>query len=73
MLDNIEEETFQRTMKANVILTFSTVISEFGTQEIFNVEFAILSFGEKTVLSMLLCNKAFRGISRPPKRQTMEN
>ena len=53
MLDFIKEETSQKTMTANVILTFDTVINEFGTQEIFDVEFAVFNSGEKTVLSML--------------------
>ena len=67
MLDFTKEETSQKTMTANVILTFNTVISEFGTQEIFNVEFAILSSGEKTVLSMLYAIKRFVEYQDLPK------
>ena len=59
MLDLIKEETSQKTMTANVILTFDTLINEFGTQEIFDVEFAVLNSGEKTVLSMLYTIKCY--------------
>ena len=53
MLDFVKEETSQKTMTANVILTFDTVINEFGTQEIFDVEFVIAGTGDKTVFNML--------------------
>ena len=53
MLDFIKEETSQKTMTANVILTFDTVINEFGTQEIFDIEFAIADTGDETVFNML--------------------
>jgi hypothetical protein len=53
MLDFIKEETSQKTMTANVILTFDTLINEFGTQEIFDVEFAIADTGDETVFNML--------------------
>ena len=53
MLDFTKEETSQKTMTANVILTFDTLINEFGTQEIFDVEFVIAGTGDKTVFNML--------------------
>ena len=59
MLDFVKEETSQKTMTANVILTFDTIINEFGTQEIFDVEFAVLNSGENKVLSMLYVIKCY--------------
>ena len=53
MLDFVKEETSQKTMTANVILTFDTLINEFGTQEIFDIEFEIADTGDKTVFNML--------------------
>ena len=53
MLDFIKEETAQKTMTANVILSFDNLINEFGTQEIFDVEFTIADTGDETVFNML--------------------
>ena len=69
MLDFSKEETAQKTMTANVILTFDTVINEFGTQEIFDVEFAVAATGEKTVLSMLHTIKCYMEFLGLPKNK----
>jgi len=69
MLDLIKEETSQKTMTANVILTFDTVINEFGTQEIFDVEFAVLNSGEKTVFNMLSAISDYVDCHDLPKKE----
>jgi len=67
MLDFIKEETSQKTMTANVILTFDTVINEFGTQEIFDIEFAIADTGDKTVFNMLSAINLYLAVHKLPK------
>lgn len=68
MLDIINEETSQKMMTANVILTFDTLINEFGTQEIFDVEFAIGGTGDKTVFNMLLAINSYIELQELPKK-----
>jgi hypothetical protein len=67
MLDFIKEETSQKTMTANVILTFDTLINEFGTQEIFDVEFAIADTGDETVFNMLSAINLYLAVHKLPK------
>ena len=69
MLDFVKEETSQKTMTANVILTFDTVINEFGTQAIFDVEFAVLNSGEKTVFNMLSAISDYVDCHDLPKKE----
>jgi len=69
MLDFIKEETAQKTMTANVILTFDTVINEFGTQDMFDVEFAIADTGDNTVLSMLFAINSYMENRNLPKKE----
>ena len=69
MLDFIKEETSQKTMTANVILTFDTVINEFGTQEIFDVEFTIADTGDKTVFNMLSAINEYIDCHNLPKKE----
>ena len=69
MLDFIKEETSQKTMTANVILTFDTVINEFGTQEIFDVEFAIADTGDETVFNMLSAINEYVDCHNLPKKE----
>ena len=69
MLDFTKEETSQKTMTANVILTFDTVINEFGTQEIFDVEFAIADTGDKTVFNMLSAISDYVDCHDLPKKE----
>lgn len=53
MIDFTEYKTPKNTMTAQVILTFDSVIDEFGTQAFFDVEFEIARTGEETVFNML--------------------
>ena len=69
MLDIINEETSQKMMTANVILTFDTLINEFGTQEIFDVEFAIGGTGDKTVFNMLSVINKYVYYHNLPKKE----
>ena len=69
MLDFIKEETAQQTMTANVILTFDTVINEFGTQEIFDIEFAIADTGDDTVFNMLSAINEYVDCHDLPKKE----
>jgi hypothetical protein len=69
MLDFIKEETTQKTMTANVILSFDTVINEFGTQEIFDVEFTIADTGDETVFNMLSAINSHIDCRNLPKRE----
>ena len=68
MLDFTKEETSQKTMTANVILTFDTVINEFGTQEIFDVEFTIADTGDETVFNMLSAINDYVDCHNLPKK-----
>ncbi|XXK36100.1 hypothetical protein ACMAY8_07750 [Rhodobacteraceae bacterium nBUS_22] len=69
MLDFIKEQTSQKTMTANVILTFDTLINEFGTQEIFAIEFAIAGTGGKTVFNMLSAINEYVDYHNLPKKE----
>ena len=69
MLDFVKEETSQKTMTANVILTFDTVINEFGTQAIFDVEFAIADTGDETVFHMLSAINEYIDCHNLPKKE----
>ncbi len=69
MLDFIKEQTSQKTMTANVILTFATVINESGTQEIFDIEFAIAGTGDKTVFNMLSAINEYVDYHNLPKKE----
>ena len=69
MLDFIKEETSQKTMTANVILTFDTLINEFGTQEIFDIEFEIADTGDKTVFNMLSAINEYVDCHDLPKKE----
>ena len=69
MLDFTKEETSQKTMTANVILTFDTLINEFGTQEIFDVEFAIADTGDETVFNMLSAINEYVDCHNLPKKE----
>ena len=69
MLDFIKEETAQKTMTANVILTFDTLINEFGTQEIFDIEFEIADTGDKTVFNMLSAINEYVDCHDLPKKE----
>tara|TARA_B110000003_G_C16565392_1_gene502187 strand:+ start:509 stop:910 length:402 start_codon:yes stop_codon:yes gene_type:complete len=69
MLDFIKEQTSQKTMTANVILTFATVINESGTQEIFDIEFAIAGTGDKTVFNMLSVINEYVDYHNLPKKE----
>ena len=69
MLDFTNEETSQKTMTANVILTFDTLINEFGTQEIFDVEFVIAGTGDKTVFNMLSAINKYVDYHNLPKTE----
>lgn len=69
MLDFIKEETTQKTMTANVILTFDTVINEFGTQQIFDVEFTIADSGDETVFNMLSAINEYVDCHNLPKKE----
>lgn len=69
MLDFVKEETSQKTMTANVILTFDTVINEFGTQEIFDVEFTIADTGDETVFNMLSAINEYVDCHNLPKKE----
>ena len=69
MLDFIKEQTSQKTMTANVILTFDTLINEFGTQEIFDIEFAIAGTGDKTVFNMLSAINEYVDYHNLPKKE----
>ena len=68
MLDFNNEETSQKTMTANIILTFDTVINEFGTQEIFDVEFTIADTGDETVFNMLSAINDYVDCHNLPKK-----
>ena len=69
MLDFIKEETTQKKMTANVILTFDTVINEFGTQQIFDVEFTIADSGDETVFNMLSAINKYVDYHNLPKTE----
>ena len=69
MLDFIKEQTSQKTMTANVILTFDTLINEFGTQESFTIEFAIAGTGDKTVFNMLSAINEYVDYHNLPKKE----
>ena len=69
MLDFIKEQTSQKTMTANVILTFDTLINEFGTQESFDIEFAIAGTGDKTVFNMLSVINKYVDYHNLPKKE----
>ena len=69
MLDFIKEQTSQKTMTANVILTFDTLINEFGTQESFAIEFAIAGTGGKTVFNMLSAINEYVDYHNLPKKE----
>ena len=69
MLDFNKEETSQKTMTANVILTFDTLINEFGTQEIFDIEFAIADTGDETVFNMLSAINEYVDFHNLPKKE----
>ena len=69
MLDFIKEQTSQKTMTANVNLTFATVINESGTQEIFDIEFAIAGTGDKTVFNMLSAINEYVDYHNLPKKE----
>ena len=69
MLDFVKEETSQKTMTANVILTFDTVINEFGTQAIFDVEFTIADTGDETVFNMLSAINEYVDCYNLPKKE----
>ena len=69
MLDFNNEETSQKTMTANIILTFDTVINEFGTQEIFDVEFTIADTGDETVFNMLSAINEYVDCHKLPKKE----
>ncbi|MDA9062264.1 hypothetical protein N9K23_02735, partial [Planktomarina temperata] len=69
MLDMIKNETTRSTLTANVILTFDTVINEFGTQEIFDVEFTIADTGDETVFNMLSAINEYVDCHNLPKKE----
>ena len=69
MLDFNKEETSQKTMTANVILTFDTLINEFGTQEILDIEFAIAYTGDETVFNMLSAINEYVDCHNLPKKK----